>query len=99
MFDAASCLSMALDGVLRYGALDPEVMDELILLLRDVGTRVPALREPARQALARVRDETRKALSPGRAARIGLAIDRAEEAITSGGGIDELQPVGRFLFT
>lgn len=77
-------LSLAIDGIVRYGAADPEVLADVVALLRSLGTRDPDLLDAARTGLQRVREDARSHLDPGRARRLFEAIDGAEEALRGG---------------
>lgn len=99
ILDEAECLSIALEGFVRYGAGDPEVLEEVVLAIQDVGTRNPKLRAPALLALRRVGKDAEAALDPGRAGIVARAIGRAEGAIETGESAENHQPIGGLLYS
>lgn len=96
MLERGPLLSLAVDGILRYGAGDPEVVLEVIVLLQALGTSGAGYEELTLQALSRVARDAAVRLDPGRRSEILEAIARAEAAIE--GQRKHPQPAGEFLF-
>lgn len=96
MLEPAPLLSLAVDGILRYGAGDPEVVLEIVVLLQALGTSGRGYEDLTRQALSRVGQDAAARLDPGRASEIEAAIARADAAIE--GQRHDPQPAGEFLY-
>lgn len=96
MLDPGPLLSLAVDGILRYGAGDPEVLQEIVVLLQALGTSGRGYEDLTSRALVRVGQDAAARLDSGRASEIQAAIARAQAAIEA--QRHPPQPAGAFLY-